>query len=97
MEWVVAKLGGAAAGYAADGIGAVVIAWGLKKIPNATLKAKFGRFMYGLGVTCTLGMSKWKWTRKFWNKTIEPWFIDLFENCISHTLQEFLRGLRSDN
>ena len=97
MEWIVGKLGGAAVGYAAGGVGAVALAWILKKIPNATLKAKFGKFMYGLGVTCTLGMSKFKWTKKFWNKTIEPWVIDAVDNIVAHGIQEFVRGLRSDN
>ena len=36
-------------------------------------------------------------TKQFWNKYIEPWFVDLLDNVVSHTLQEFLRGLRSDN
>ena len=97
MEWIVAKLGGAAAGYAVGGIGAVAIAWILKKIPNATLKAKFGKFMYGLGVTCTLGMSKFKWTKKFWNKTIEPWFVDLLDNVFVSAFKGLVKGLRVDN
>ena len=97
MEWIVAKLGGSAVGYAAGGVGAVAIAWILKKIPNATLKAKFGKFMYGLGVTCTLGMSKFKWTKKFWNKTIEPWVIDAIDNIVANGIKSFCDGMRSDN
>ena len=38
MDFIISKLGGAAVGYAAGGVGAVAIAWMLKKIPNATLK-----------------------------------------------------------
>ena len=97
MEWIVAKLGVSAVGYAAGGIGAVAIAWILKKIPNATLKAKFGKFMYGLGVTCTLGMSKFKWTKKFWNKHIEPWVIDAVDNIVANGIKSFCDGMRSDN
>ena len=52
---------------------------------------------YGMGVTCTLGMGKWRYTKAFWNKTIEPYFVDLLDNVISHGLAEFVRGLRSDN
>ena len=97
MEWLVAKLGMSTLQYAAGGIGAVAVAWGLKRIPNKTIKAKFGMMMYGLGVTCTLGMGKWKYTKRFWNKTVEPYFVDLLDNIVGHGLAEFIRGLRSDN
>ena len=97
MEWLVAKLGMSTIQYAAGGVGAAVLAWVLKKIPNKTIKAQFGMMMYGMGVTCTLGMGKWKYTKKFWNKTVEPYFVDLLDNTVAHGLAEFIRGLRSDN
>ena len=97
MDFIISKLGGAAVGYAAGGIGAVAIAWILKKIPNATLKAKFGLVMYRLGIFCTLGMGRWKVTKSFWNKYIEPWVVDAISNIIGHGISEFIRGLRSDN
>ena len=97
MEWLVAKLGMSTLQYAAGGIGAVVVAWVLKRIPNKTIKAKFGMMMYGIGVTCTLGMGNWKYTKRFWNKTVEPYFVDLLDNIVGHGLAEFIRGLRSDN
>ena len=97
MEWLVAKLGVSTIQYAAGGVGAAVLAWVLKKIPNKTIKAQFGMMMYGMGVTCTLGMGKWKYTKKFWNKTVEPYFVDLLDNTVAHGLAEFIRGLRSDN
>ena len=97
MEWLVAKLGVSTIQYAAGGIGAVVVAWVLKKVPNKRIKAQVGMMMYGMGVTCTLGMGKWKYTKRFWNKTVEPYFVDLLDNVIAHGLAEFIRGLRSDN
>ena len=97
MEWLIAKLGVSAVQYTVGGLGAVAIAWVLKKIPNKTLKAKFGSLMYGLGVASTLGLGKWKWTKKFWNKTIEPWIIDAIENIVGHGIGEYIRGLRSNN
>jgi len=97
MEWIVAKLGVSTIQYAAGGIGAVAVAWVLKKIPNKTIKAQFGMMMYGIGVTCTLGMGKWKYTKRFWNKTVGPYFVDLLDNVVAHGLAEFIRGLRSDN
>ena len=96
MDFIISKLGGAAVGYAAGGIGAVAIAWILKKIPNATLKAKFGLMMYRLGIASTLGMSRIKIIRPFWNH-IEKWIIDAIDNIIGHGIAEYIRGLRSDN
>ena len=97
MEWLVAKLGVSTIQYAAGGIGAVAVAWVLKKIPNRRIKAQVGMMLYGMGVTCTLGMGKWKYTKRFWNKTVEPYFVDLLDNVVAHGLAEFIRGLRSDN
>ena len=97
MEWLIAKLGVSTLQYAAGGIGAVAVAWTLKKIPNSRIKAQFGMMMYGIGVTCTLGMGKWKYTKRFWNKTIEPWIVDAIDNIAGHGIKEFIRGLRSDN
>ena len=97
MEWLAAKLGASAVQYAAGGAAAVVIAWALKKIPNATIKAKFGMLMYGAGVACTLGLAKYKWTKKLWNKTVEPYLIDAIDNIAANGIKEFVRGLRSDN
>ena len=97
MEWLVAKLGVSTIQYATGGIGAAVLAWVLKKVPNKQIKAQVGMMMYGMGVTCTLGMGKWKYTKRFWNKTVEPYFVDLLDNVIAHGLAEFIRGLRSDN
>ena len=96
MDFIISKLGGAAVGYAAGGIGAVAIAWILKKIPNATLKAKFGLVMYRLGIASTLGMSRVKIIRPFWNH-IEKWIIDAIDNIVGHGIKEYIRGLRSDN
>ena len=46
MEFLAAKLGVEVAQYAAGGAVAVVVAFVLKKIPNATIKAKLGVVMY---------------------------------------------------
>jgi len=97
MEWLAAKLGVEVAQYAAGGAVAVGVAFVLKKIPNATIKAKLGVVMYSAGVACTLGLAKFKITKKVWNKTIEPYIVDAIDNIVSHGIQEFVRGLRSDN
>tara|TARA_R110002096_G_scaffold186293_2_gene365252 strand:- start:734 stop:1033 length:300 start_codon:yes stop_codon:yes gene_type:complete len=83
--------------YAGMGVAGAVVAFALKKIPNKTIKAKFGSWMYSLGVLCTLGLGKWKWTKKVWNKTIEPYFIDAIDNIVVTGISKFVDGLRSDN
>lgn len=97
IEYLTAKLGAAGLQYAAGGVGAVAVAWILKKIPNHTLKAKFGAVMYGAGVACTLGLAKFKYTKKLWQKTIEPWVIDAIDNILVEGIMRFVEGLRSDN
>ena len=83
--------------YAGMGVAGMATAFVLKKIPNKTIKAKFGSWMYNLGVVCTLGMGKWKGTKKVWNKTIEPYFVDAIDNILVTGISKFVDGLRSDN
>lgn len=97
VEWIIAKAGVEAIQYATGGLLAVVVAWILKRIPNDVIKAKFGALMYGLGVACTLGLAKWKWSAKIWNKTVEPFVIDAINNIIVNGIREFIRGMQSDN
>jgi hypothetical protein len=97
MEWILVKLGIEAVQYTLFGVGGVIIAWMLKKIPNDVIKAKLGWWCYGAGVACTLGLSKWKFTKKFWNKLIEPWVIDFFDNIVANSINKFIEGMRSDN
>ncbi len=96
LEWIGTYVTGEALAYVGGITATAVTAWVLKKIPNATLKAKFGAFMYGAGVACTLGLAKWKWTKKIWNKTLEPWVIDAIDNVIVTGISKFVDGLRSD-
>ena len=97
LEILVAKVGSHAVAYAGAGVAGVGAAWALKKIPNDKLRAKLGYFAYGAGVACTLGLAKFKWTKSIWNKYIEPWVIDAIDNILAHGINEFVRGLRSDN
>ena len=97
LEFITAKLGVTAVQWTIGGVAGIGVAWILKRIPNRKIKAKMGLLGYTAGVTMTLGLSKMKWTKRLWNKYIEPWFIDLLDNCILHFLKEFFRGLRSDN
>tara|TARA_R110000824_G_scaffold378373_1_gene569904 strand:- start:48 stop:344 length:297 start_codon:yes stop_codon:yes gene_type:complete len=96
IDSLTALVSSKAAIYSGAGVAGVGLAWVLKKIPNDTIKDKVGKVMYGAGVACTLGLSKWKLTRKVWNKVVEPWFIDLLDNVIVTGLNKFIAGLRSD-
>ena len=73
-----------------------IVLWVLKKVPNESISNIVETFFYGCGKAITLGLSKWSITKKFWNKTIEPWFIDLVDNVIGGALRGFIRGLRFD-
>ena len=97
IELITAKLTGSAIGYATGGIAVVGVGWLLKRIPNEMIKAKFGGFMKKWGIVLTLGLSKWKWTKKIWNKTIEPYVIDAIDNIVVWGLHQFVEGMRSDN
>ena len=84
------------AGLLAGGTGAGIVLWVLKKIPNKEICAWVEGICFTAGKCMTLGLSQWSFTKNFWNKTIEPWFIDLFDNFIGGAVRGFIRGLRSD-
>jgi len=86
--------GGSALWY---GLATVVFLFLMKKIPNDKIQAVIGKLFYGLGCTVTLGLSTWKWSAPVWQKTIEPYFVDLVENVVNTALNKFVEGIRSDN
>ena len=73
-----------------------VLLWILKKVPNEDVCAFIEGLFQGAGKAMTLGLSKWSFTRNFWNNTIEPWFIDLLDNLVGGAVRGFIRGLRID-
>ena len=83
-------------GLIAGGGTAAIVLWVLKKVPNDYICEMVETFFYGVGKAITLGLSKWSVTRKFWNSTIEPWFIDLFDNVVGGAVRGFIKGLRVD-
>ena len=84
-------------GLIAGGGTAGIVLWVLKKVPNETICEMVETLFYGVGKAMTLGLSKWSITKKFWNKTVEPWFIDLVDNVIGGALRGFIKGLRVDD
>jgi|TARA_R100000781_G_C4073256_1_gene125206 hypothetical protein len=73
-----------------------IILWILKKVPNDNICAFVESLFYGAGKAITLGLSKWSFTKNFWNNTIEPWFIDLLDNVVGGAVRGFIKGLRVD-
>ena len=105
FEWMIVKLGGGliaeTISYGTGGILLIVVGWILKKIPKGAIKAKFGMFMYSIGVACTLGGSQW--FKKFGKiggkiyQAIEDYIIDFVEDVFVFGVGEWVRGTRSDN
>ena len=79
------------------GGGASAIAlWLLKLVPNKAIKSCVGTACYWAGTAMTLGLSRFRITRSIWNKTVEPYFIDLVDNVVGEAVKSFIEGLRSD-
>ena len=81
----------------AGGGSAGILLWILKKIPNEKIYGLVETSCFTAGKIMTLGLSKWKITRKVWNATIEPYFVDLVDNTVGAAIKGFIKGLRSDN
>ena len=80
----------------AGGGASAIALWLLKRIPNDDLYSWVKTGAYWAGSVITLGLGKWKWTKKILNKTVEPYFIDLLSNTVEAGIEGFIEGLRSD-
>ena len=69
----------------------------LKKIPNDKICAFVEGSFEKLGILMTAVLTKFWATKTLWNKTIEPYFIDLVDNVVGGALRGLIKGLRSDN
>ena len=76
---------------------AAIVLWILKKIPNEDLYSWVETGAYWTGSFMTLGLAKFKFSKKIWNSTIEPYFVDLVENTVGAAINGFIKGLKSDN
>ena len=83
-------------GLIAGGGTAGLVLWILKKVPNEHLCSIVETTFESLGSMMTLGLGRWKLTKKVWNSTIEPWFIDIIDNIFGSMVRGFIKGLRSD-
>ena len=73
-----------------------LVLWVLKKVPNEHICSVVETTFETMGKAMTLGLGKWKFTKKVWNSTIEPWFIDLVDNFMGGAVRGLIKGLRSD-
>ena len=84
-------------GILVGGGASAVVLWVLKKIPNESICSVVETTFESLGKVMTLGLGKWSVTKGVWNKTIEPYFIDLVDNVFGSLVRGLIKGLRSDN
>ena len=78
------------------GSGAIAL-WLLKRIPNEDIYSWVEAGARTLGTVMTLGLARWRFTKKIWNTTIEPYFVDLVDNTVGAFVKGFIEGLKSDN
>ena len=74
-----------------------VILWALKKIPNEKIYNCVEKAFESIGRICTLNLSRWSFTKKYWNNTVEPYLIDLIDNTVGAAVNGLIKGLKSDN
>ena len=84
-------------GILVGGGASAIVLWVLKKIPNESICSVVETTFESLGKVMTLGLGKWSVTKGVWNKTIEPYFIDLVDNVFGSLVRGLIKGLRSDN
>ena len=84
-------------GLMVGGGASAMVLWVLKKVPNEHICSVIETACESVGKVMTLGLSKWSVTKKVWNKTVEPWFIDLVDNVFGSVIRGFIKGLRSDD
>ena len=80
----------------AGGTASVISLFLLKLVPNEDIKKWVETSCFWIGTTLTLGLYKWKYTKKYWNKIIEPYFIDLIDNVAGAGIKGLIKGLKSD-
>ena len=78
------------------GTGGGIVLYILKKVPNKQICAWVESICYNAGKVMTLGLSKWKFSKNIWNKTVEPYFIDLLDNFVGSAVRGLIKGLRVD-
>lgn len=79
------------------GVAIAAILFLFRYIPNEKLYAVVRGLFRKIGIAMTFGLSRYKWSAPIWNKTLEPWFIDLISNTFLAAIDGLVAGLKSDN
>ena len=97
MEFLLGKLAGNIIEIGSVGIAGWGFLFLMKRVDNAKIKIAIRSIFYPVGVAITLGLAKWKWTKRWWNKWGEPFLVDLLDNTIVEAVRAVKEGMRSDN
>ena len=81
--------------FAGGGASAIAL-WLLKRIPNDDLYSWVETGSYWAGKMITLNLGSWRFSKRIWNSTVEPYLIDLVDNTAGAAVEGFIKGLRSD-
>ena len=81
--------------FAGGGASAIAL-WLLKRIPNDDLYSWVETGAYWAGKMITLNLGSWRFSKRIWNSTVEPYLIDLVDNTAGAAVEGFIKGLRSD-
>ena len=76
--------------------GGGILLYILRAIPNDSICSVVETTFESVGRFMTLGLGKWKFSKKVWNSQIEPWFIDIIDNVFGSIVRGLIKGLRSD-
>ena len=80
----------------ASGGASAIALWLLKRIPNDDLYSWVETGAYWAGKMITLNLGSWRFSKRIWNSTVEPYLIDLVDNTAGAAVEGFIKGLRSD-
>jgi len=69
----------------------------MKLMPNEKVYAGVRMFFRGIGIIISKTMCAVPIVGSIWNKVIEPYFIDLFQNTILAMCDGLVSGLKQDN
>ena len=97
MEMLIAWATSQVAAYVGGSIAVVILTWILKKVDTAKIRKMFYDFFFKIGAGVSKFFNNWKYTKAFWENTLEPWFIGLLDMIFGGIMQGLFDGLRSDN
>ncbi len=100
MELITGFLAAKGLAIAGVGIAGLVLSFLIKKFVTQGALDEIGDgaewLGHKVGVFVTLGLAKWKYTKKLWNSVLEPPLILIVEQ-LKRFFVGVIKGLRSDN